>query len=89
MDELYFIGMDISQEVRKLVTHVVSKITTGMNVNEIKAYNLGVENTISALNAILKNSAENEFVVNIDGIETPTEFDSDDLMWRLSDMLEN
>lgn len=83
MDELYFVGMDMSQEVRNLVTSSASKITNGMSANEIKAYNLGVENTITALNAIVDNCADNELVINISDICIPTEFDIEDLMHHL------
>ena len=84
MDELFFVGVDVSQEVRKLLEYASSNITHGMNANEAKAYNLGVENAISALNAVFENYEDNCFVVNINDIPIPTEFDVDDLTYHLS-----
>ena len=87
MNSLYFIGMDIAEETKSIVSSAESKITNGMKESELKAYRLGVANTISVLKAILEPSIENEFVLNINGIETPTEFDNDELMDRLQSFL--
>ena len=89
MGELYFIGMDMPQEVRNLVTSVTSRATNGMSENELMAYNLGVENTISAIITILNSLSKNEFAVNISGLDIPTEFDFADLEQHLMSLLEN
>ena len=78
MNELYFIGMDIMEETKMLVDLSASICTDGMTENELKAYNLGVKNTLSALKETLE-SRNNEFIVNIPGIEIQEEFDITDL----------
>jgi hypothetical protein len=49
-----------------------------MNENELKAYKMGVANTLSALKEVLA-SADGNFVVNINGMEMQEEFDITDL----------
>ena len=88
MDELFFIGMDVVEETKNLVNTTLAACTNGMTESELQAYNMGIKNTLSALKGIMSVDTSNEFVINIDGLETPTEFDSDDLMWRLSDLIE-
>ena len=79
MRELYFIGMDIVEETKRIVDSASTLSTDGMEDNELKAYRLGVENTLSVLKAILRVDDNNECVLNIDGMEIPTEFVFDDL----------
>ena len=78
MNELYFVGMDIVEETKTLVDFTTSICTDGMTENELKAYNLGVSNVMSALKETL-SSADNKFIVNIDDIEIQEEFDIQDL----------
>lgn len=78
MKELYFVGMDIIEETKTLVDFTTSICTDGMNENELKAYKMGVANTLSALDATL-DSADRAFVVNINGMEIQEEFDIADL----------
>lgn len=77
MDELYFIGMDIVEETKALVDFTTITCTEGMTDNEIKAYDFGVKNTISALKAIL---TDNEMmVINIPGLDIQTELSIDEV----------
>lgn len=78
MNELYFVGMDIVEEIKTLVDFTTSICTDGMTENELKAYNLGVSNVMSALKETLL-SADNKFIVNINDIEIQEEFDIQDL----------
>jgi hypothetical protein len=78
MKELYFVGMDIIEETKMLVDFTTSICADGMNENELKAYKMGVANTLSALKEVLA-SADGNFVVNINGMEMQEEFDITDL----------
>lgn len=78
MNDLYFIGMDIVEETKILVNFSTASSTDGMTESELRAYNMGVANVMSALRATL-DSAENEFVININGMEIQEEFDIVDL----------
>ena len=86
MNELYFVGMDIVEETKTLSDFTTSICTDGMEENELKAYRLGVANTISALRETLA-SADNGFIINIDGIEIQEEFDIVDLENYLLDII--
>ncbi len=86
MNELYFVGMDIVEETKTLSDFTSSICTDGMEENELKAYRLGVANTISALRETLA-SADNGFIINIDGIEIQEEFDIVDLENYLLDII--
>ena len=77
MNELYFIGMDIIEEVKSMVDATILACTYGMTENELKAYKLGVQNVLSALDTAIY---DNELtVVNINGMEMPTELSVDEL----------
>jgi hypothetical protein len=77
MNELYFIGMDIVEEVKSMVEATMLTCTYGMTENELKAYKLGVQNVLSALDTTIY---DNELtVVNINGMEMPTELSVDEL----------
>jgi hypothetical protein len=78
MNELYFLGMDIAEETKTLVDFTTITCTNGMTENELKAYKLGITNTISALKSVI----EHEYgiaVVNIEGLELPTELSIDEV----------
>lgn len=77
MNELYFLGMDIAEEVRTLVDFTTITCTNGMTENELKAYKLGIENTLSALKAIINN--DDMAVININGLEIQTELSVDEV----------
>ena len=77
MNTLYFIGMDIVEEVKSMVDATTLACTYGMTENELKAYQLGVQNVLSALDATIY---DNELVVvNINSMEVPTELSVDEL----------
>ena len=75
LNDLLFTGMDITNETRKMLKRVNND---AMTENERKAYALGVENTLSALEALL-DSDEN-LIVHEAGLGLPTEYDIDDLI---------
>lgn len=78
MNELYFLGMDIVEETRNIIKFSEIICTDGMTESELKAYQIGIENTLSALKASLETES-NIVVVNIDGLDTPTELTVDEL----------
>ena len=51
--ELLFIGIDIPNETRKLLAEF--DLTNGMTDSELKAYEMGVENTLRATRALLEH----------------------------------
>ena len=71
MNELYFLGMDIVEEVKSMVETTMLACTYGMNENELKAYKLGVQNVLSALDATVYDSELP--ILNINGMDIPTE----------------
>lgn len=78
MNELYFLGMDIVEETKTLVNFSSILSTDGMTDSELKAYKMGIENTLSALQGMLQNN-DDMAVINIDGLEIPTEISADEL----------
>lgn len=79
MEELYFIGMDILEETKTLVNETIEECTKGMTENELRAYNLGVENTLRALFANTCTEHEGEFVINVNNLETDFYISIDEL----------
>lgn len=77
MNELYFLGMDIIEEVKALSDIATITCTNGMTDSELDAYKLGVKNTISALKTILNDDGMP--VVNIVGLDIATELTIDEL----------
>ena len=78
MHELYFLGMDVIEETR-----IISKLTTtlctdGMTEDELKAYELGIENALSALKAVL-DTESNVVATHIDNFDAPTELTFNEL----------
>jgi hypothetical protein len=72
MNELYFLGMDIAKEAKAIADSTTIVCTNGMTESELKAYKLGVANTISALKAVIGNE-DDMAVINMEGMEIPTE----------------
>jgi hypothetical protein len=77
MNELYFVGMDIVEETKTLVDFTTITCTDGMTDNELRAYKLGVENTLSALKAMLSN--DGVVAINIPGLDIQTELSIDEV----------
>lgn len=78
MHELYFLGMDIINETRAISRLTATLCTDGMTENELNAYNLGVENVLSALKAVLETE-HNVVAVHIDEFDIPTELTFEEL----------
>ena len=78
MNELYFLGMDIVEETRNISKFSEIICTDGMTENELKAYELGIENALSALKSVVAMDGEMT-VINIEGLDTPTELTVDEL----------
>ena len=77
MNELYFLGMDIVEEIKNMINISTIICTNDMTENELKAYKLGVKNVLSALKSVVQD--DNMLVVNIKGLEIPTELSIDEL----------
>lgn len=71
MNELCFLGTDIVVEVKDLIRLMTITMTDDMDENELKAYHLGIGHTIDALKSVLDGNGLP--VVNIAGLEVPTE----------------
>ena len=70
-ENLIFIAMNISNEIKTMVDSITTMCTKSMTENEKKAYEMGINNTIIALNMLLEDNDE-WATVNIncmDGIE--------------------
>lgn len=72
---ILFTGMDIPNETRKLLSRFT--ITDGMTEGELKAYKMGVENTLSATRALLDLDQP---VFHLEGNDCIEEFDLDDFI---------
>lgn len=77
MNELYFLAIDVVEEVTSVINVVEMTCTNGMTESELKAYKLGVSNVISALKATVED--EEIPVINISGMDIPTELSIDEL----------
>lgn len=77
MNEVYFLGVDIVEEVKSMVDVITLTCTNGMTENELKAYELGIKNMLSVLDATIYDT--DLPVVNINGMDTPTELSIDEL----------
>ena len=82
MDELFFTGMDIVSETRKLVESVTDSVCRGMTDSEKEAYLGGIANTLSALQTMLEIDCDGEPIVYIPGIECPEEMSIEELEER-------
>jgi hypothetical protein len=80
--KLTFTGMNIEKQVESLVKTTLKDATcNGMTEDELKAYELGVKNTLSSLNAILDVDRP---VVNINCFATnrvETHLTENDIVW--------
>ena len=77
MNELYFLGMDIVEEVKSMSDAIALACTYGMTDEELKAYKLGMQNVFSVLDTTVYDTELP--VVNINGMEIPTELSIDEL----------
>jgi hypothetical protein len=77
MNELYFLGMDITAEVKELMRLMEIVGVDGMSESELKAYRLGVDHVMTALKSTLDNS--DTAIIHIDDMEIPTELSVDEV----------
>ena len=80
--DLLFTGMDVPNETRKLLAQVTVTVTDGMTESELRAYEMGVENTLRATRALLEID---QLVFHVKGYEVMEEFDLDDLIEIVED----
>ena len=73
--DLLVTGMDVIYETRKLLARFT--VTDGMTKNELQAYEMGVENTLRATQALLDLDQP---VFHLEGHDCIEEFDLDDFM---------
>lgn len=74
--DLLLLGMDIPKIVEKFVNERESEITNGMTESELKAYRMGVSNTINSLSGWVNNDM---LTVHINDLEIPTELDLEEI----------
>lgn len=79
MDEIMFTGLDIPNEVKKMLNEADEKICKNMTLDEKKVYDFGVKTVLSVLEGILtSNQEDNEVFVHIPG-QDMEQFDYEDL----------
>ncbi len=77
MDELIFIGTPIAKETRDVLDKVTEQVCVGMTDSEKKAYEMGVENTIRAMTALLE--VDDEPKLYMPNLEVSTEMTLDEV----------
>ena len=82
MDELFFTGVDILKQTRKLVESATDSVCKGLTDAEKEIYLGGVANTLSALQCMLEVDCDGEPLVYIPGIEGFTEMSLEELKDR-------
>lgn len=75
--------MNVANEAKKLVKSKQNDITNGMSESELKAYKLGVENIISAIDSVV--GSEDNFILLTDTDDIQTEFTLGDIMSVIAD----
>lgn len=73
--DLLFTGMDVPNETRKLLATFTA--TKGMTESELKAYEMGVENTLRATRVLLEID---QLVFHVSGYDIMEELDLDELI---------
>ncbi len=76
LKELLFTSMDIVKETKGLLKRTV--LSKNMTDEELKAYKIGVNNTLRAIKVIL--DSDEHVVVNVKNQGIPTEIDLDELI---------
>lgn len=77
MDELLFTGVPIPKETRAILDKVTAQVCVGMTDTEKKAYEMGIENTIRAMVALLE--ADDEPKLYMPNLEISTEMTLDEV----------
>ena len=75
LQDILLTGMDIPNETRKMLLKFT--VTDGMTESELKAYEMGVENTLRAAQALLNLD---QIVFHFEGHDCIEEFDLDELI---------
>ena len=78
MDELLFTGVPIRKDTRVILDKVAEQVCDGMTDSEKKAYEMGVENTFRAMEAILE--CDDEPKLYMPNLEVSTEMTLDDVI---------
>ena len=80
MEDIMFVGLDIPNEVKKMLDEADENICKNMTPDEKKVYDFGVKTVLSVLKGILtSNQEDNEVFVHIPNQYTQEEFDYEDL----------
>ena len=74
--DLLFTGMDVVNETHKLLEQ--NNLTDGMTDNELAAYTMGVNNALSAVEALFESDEHLAF--HIKGYDVIEELDLDELI---------
>lgn len=77
MDEIIFCGIDIPAKVEEISARLANRLVHDMTDNELRAYKLGVMNTISILRGIVDGDCD--VFVHIPDLEYEKEFMFDEL----------
>jgi hypothetical protein len=75
---IMFIGMNIPEEIQNLLNEQEVNITNGMTHSEIKAYKLGIRNTLSTLTSLV-NTFDEHVVIHTINTKYHCELDIKDL----------
>ena len=76
LKDLLFTGMNIPNEARNILNEF--EATNGMTANELKAYEMGVENALSITKQLLEQ--DDHIVFHLEDHTYIEEFDLDDLI---------
>lgn len=76
LQEILFTGMNVMNEARNILGQF--EVTQGMTDGECKAYEMGVENTLRIIEALLERDDHMVFHLKDSGVAA--EFDLDDLI---------
>lgn len=80
LDDITFLGMNIVKETQKFVESFPSSTTEGMTESELAAYNMGIINTLGALQALMGLDVNEIAVIHMEDTEMPTEITIDELI---------
>lgn len=78
MNDITFIGVNLTQELQKQLDSHKSDILSTAPPDAVKGYNLGVQNTLLLLDSLLSSFEPNEFLINTTDSHL-TEYDYDEL----------
>ena len=78
MDELLFVGVPIIKETRAILDNVTEQVCDGMTDSEKRAYDMGIVNTLRAMECLLE--CDNEPKLYMPHLEISTEMTLDDVM---------